>query len=122
MTTVFVSHPSDKLEPYFGAKALAALEAIADVRINPEARELSTPELIDAMDACDVLCARHAGKRWLRASRRRVDHRNARRPRPWHREQHCSPHCNRLGSAAARSTSAARPTRCRTRNSRAIRS
>lgn len=57
MTTVFVSHPSDKLESYFGAKALAALEAIADVRLNPEARELSTSELIDAMDGCDVLIA-----------------------------------------------------------------
>jgi D-3-phosphoglycerate dehydrogenase len=57
MTTVFVSHPSDKLEPYFGAKALAALEAIADVRLNPEARELSMPELIDAIDGCDVLIA-----------------------------------------------------------------
>ena len=57
MTTVFVSHPSDKLEPYFGAKALAALEAVADVRLNPEPRELSTPELIASMDGCDVLIA-----------------------------------------------------------------
>jgi len=57
MTTVFISHPSDKLEPYFGAKALAALESVAEVRLNPQARELGMPELIEALVDCDALIA-----------------------------------------------------------------
>ena len=57
MTTVFVSHPKDKLDQYFGAKATLALQAIAEVRFNPEARDLSTPELISAAQGCDALIA-----------------------------------------------------------------
>ena len=57
MTTVFVTHPQDKLAQYFGPKATKALEAIAEVRFNPEARELSTPELVAAARGCDALIA-----------------------------------------------------------------
>ncbi|SDD60815.1 D-3-phosphoglycerate dehydrogenase [Variovorax sp. CF079] len=57
MTTVFVTHPADKLTQYFGPKATQALEAIAEVRFNPEARELSTPELVAAAQGCDALIA-----------------------------------------------------------------
>ena len=57
MSTVFVSHPRDKLDAYFGAKATAALQAIADVRFNPEPRELSLAELIAAARGCDALIA-----------------------------------------------------------------
>ena len=57
MTTVFVTHPQDKLAQYFGPKATRALEAIAEVRFNPEARELSTPELVAAAQGCDALVA-----------------------------------------------------------------
>ncbi|KLN57293.1 hydroxyacid dehydrogenase [Variovorax paradoxus] len=57
MTTVFVTHPADKLAQYFGPKATQALEAIAEVRLNPEARELSTPELVAAAQGCDALIA-----------------------------------------------------------------
>jgi len=57
MTTVFVTHPSDRFDQYFGAKALQALQAIADVRLNPEARDLSVPELIAAARGCDALIA-----------------------------------------------------------------
>ena len=57
MTTVFVSHPSDKLDQYFGPNATRALQAIAEVRFNPEARDLSTPELIAAAQGCDALIA-----------------------------------------------------------------
>jgi len=56
-TTVFVTHPSDRFDQYFGAKALRALQAIADVRLNPEARDLSVPELIDLARGCDALIA-----------------------------------------------------------------
>ncbi len=57
MTTVFVSHPTDKLDQYFGPNATRALQAIAEVRFNPEARDLSTPELIEAAQGCDALIA-----------------------------------------------------------------
>ena len=45
---VFVSHPSDKLDGYFGAEAAAALAAFAEVRTNPEPRELATAALAAA--------------------------------------------------------------------------
>ena len=57
MTIVFVSHPTDKLEQYFGPNATRALQAIAEVRFNPEARDLSTPELIAAAHGCEALIA-----------------------------------------------------------------
>ncbi|MEO5843888.1 MAG: NAD(P)-dependent oxidoreductase [Caldimonas sp.] len=57
MSTVFVSHPRDRLDMYFGAKAMRALEAIADVRLNVEARELTLAELVAAADGADALIA-----------------------------------------------------------------
>lgn len=58
MTTVLVTHPQDKLDQYFGPRAVAALQAIADeVRFNPTPRDLSTPELIAAARGCDALIA-----------------------------------------------------------------
>jgi D-3-phosphoglycerate dehydrogenase len=57
MRTVFVSHPADRLDTYFGPNALRALEAVARVRLNPEPRELSTAELADAAAGCDALIA-----------------------------------------------------------------
>ncbi|CAN5608859.1 hydroxyacid dehydrogenase [soil metagenome] len=57
MTSVFISHPSDKLGQYFGDKAAAALQAFADVSYNTEARELSTQELIQAAHGADVIIA-----------------------------------------------------------------
>lgn len=56
-TRVFVSHPADMLEHYFGAPALRALRGIAEVRLNPEARELDTAELVAAASGCDALIA-----------------------------------------------------------------
>ncbi|MDB5861662.1 MAG: putative D-3-phosphoglycerate dehydrogenase [Ramlibacter sp.] len=57
MTTVFVTHPSHRLDQYFGARALAALRGIAEVRLNPEARELATGELVAAAADCDAMIA-----------------------------------------------------------------
>lgn len=57
MTTVFVTHPSDRLAQYFGPRALRALGAIAEVRLNPEPRELDTGELVATADGCDALIA-----------------------------------------------------------------
>jgi D-3-phosphoglycerate dehydrogenase len=57
MNTVFVSHPQNMLDRYFGEKALAALRAFSDVKLNPEYRELDTAELIAAADGCDAIIA-----------------------------------------------------------------
>ena len=57
MTTVFVSHPADKVDTYFGAKAAQALHAIADVRFNPHARDLAGDQLIAALQGCEALIA-----------------------------------------------------------------
>jgi D-3-phosphoglycerate dehydrogenase / 2-oxoglutarate reductase len=57
MVTVFVSHPPDKLDTYFGAKATQALGAIAEVRFNDAPGELSLPALVAAARGCDALIA-----------------------------------------------------------------
>ena len=57
MTTVFVSHPQSKLAHYFGARATAALQAIADVRFNPGDTDLSSQELATLAQDCDVIIA-----------------------------------------------------------------
>ncbi|WP_244829841.1 hydroxyacid dehydrogenase [Caballeronia sp. TF1N1] len=55
MNKVFVSHPRHMLEHYFGARASAALDAIADATYNTEDRELTTAELIAAARDADVI-------------------------------------------------------------------
>ncbi|MBN3723639.1 hydroxyacid dehydrogenase [Burkholderia sp. Ac-20379] len=55
MNKVFVSHPRRMLDHYFGARATAALRAIAEVRFNDEDRELSTAELAAAARDADVI-------------------------------------------------------------------
>lgn len=57
MTVVFVTHPSHRLDQYFGPRALTALRGIAQVRLNPLARELDTGELVAAAAGCDALIA-----------------------------------------------------------------
>lgn len=57
MNTVFVSHPGNMLERYFGDKALAELRAFAQVKLNTERRELATGELAAAARGCDVVIA-----------------------------------------------------------------
>ncbi|MBA2962061.1 MULTISPECIES: NAD(P)-dependent oxidoreductase [Ramlibacter] len=57
MNVVFVSHPADRLEQYFGPRAVRALHAIAEVRYNANARELGTQELVDAARDCDAIIA-----------------------------------------------------------------
>ncbi len=57
MPTVFLSHPSDKLDHYFGARATGALGALAEIRFNREPRELSTAELVVAARGCEYLIA-----------------------------------------------------------------
>lgn len=57
MITVFVTHPTDKLAQYFGPRATEALQAMARVRFNLHARDLSPAELIEAAQGCDALIA-----------------------------------------------------------------
>lgn len=57
MMRVFVTHPTDKLDQYFGPNATRALQAIAEVRFNAEAHELPTPALVAAAQGCDALIA-----------------------------------------------------------------
>ncbi len=55
---VFVTHNPEDLDAYFG-RALPQLKAIpgVDVMLNPEDRDLTTPELIDAAAGCQVIIA-----------------------------------------------------------------
>ncbi len=55
MPRIFLTHPPAALEQYYGAKALAALRAVAEVRINPLARELTVEELADAAKDCALV-------------------------------------------------------------------
>ena len=58
MVTVFVSHPPDKLDTYFGAKATAgAARRSPTIRFNDAPGELSLPELVAAARGCDALIA-----------------------------------------------------------------
>ena len=57
MTTVFLSHPTDKLAHYFGERAIAALKAVAEVRFNPGDMALSSPELAAFAHDCDIIIA-----------------------------------------------------------------
>ena len=57
MVQVFLSHPPDKIETYFGAKAMQALQEIAEVRVSRDAGGLSTAALVEAARGCDALIA-----------------------------------------------------------------
>jgi len=54
---VLVTHPRERLATYFGEQALANLQGLARVKLNPDANDWSTPELIEAAQGCDVLIA-----------------------------------------------------------------
>jgi len=58
--TVLITHSPSALATYFGARALAALEALAQVRRNPEERPMSPAELIAAAEDCDFIVADRA--------------------------------------------------------------
>ncbi|WP_218508582.1 NAD(P)-dependent oxidoreductase [Variovorax sp. dw_308] len=55
MTTVFVSHSPGQLAQYYGDRATAALQAIADVRFNPGDAALSSAGLAALAQDCDVI-------------------------------------------------------------------
>jgi len=55
VTTILLTHPPQVREYYYSDQALAALEALGDVRRNPLGRELRTPELIEAARGCEII-------------------------------------------------------------------
>ncbi|HEY6720362.1 MAG TPA: NAD(P)-dependent oxidoreductase [Burkholderiales bacterium] len=55
MARIFLTHPPEALANYYGERALAGLKAMAEVRLNPAARELSTRELIEAARGCELI-------------------------------------------------------------------
>ena len=52
LPTVLVTHPGERLQTYFGEQALANLKQVVCVKLNPDAHDWSTAEL---MDACQGL-------------------------------------------------------------------
>ncbi len=57
LPTVLVTHPRERLQTYFGEQALARLHQVASVKLNPDAHDWSTAELIEQAQGCDVLIA-----------------------------------------------------------------
>lgn len=57
MIKVYVTHPRNKLDHYFGARATAAILAVANVQFNSDDRELDPLELIAAAKDHDFIIA-----------------------------------------------------------------
>lgn len=55
MPHIFLTHPAEARQLYYGDKALAGLRALGEVRLNETGRELSTAELIEAARDCDLI-------------------------------------------------------------------
>jgi D-3-phosphoglycerate dehydrogenase len=55
MTKVFLSHPPSKLAQYYGPRATAALQAIADVAFNPHEADIGTEGLAGLAHDADII-------------------------------------------------------------------
>jgi D-3-phosphoglycerate dehydrogenase len=55
MARIFLTHPEDALANYYGARSLAALRAVGEVRLNTAGRELTTRELAAAARGCELI-------------------------------------------------------------------
>lgn len=55
MPCIFLTHPPLALQNYYGERALAALRAVAPVRLNPVERELEMAELAGHARGCEVI-------------------------------------------------------------------
>jgi D-3-phosphoglycerate dehydrogenase len=55
MTAIFLTHDPAALGNYYGETALAALRALAEVRLNPKGRLLTTDELIEAARGAEII-------------------------------------------------------------------
>ena len=56
---VFVTHPPEDLEAYYG-RALPALDRLVEVIRNPTDRDMTTAELVSAAARCDVIVSHRA--------------------------------------------------------------
>jgi len=55
MPRIYLTHTPQELETYYGDKALAGLQALAEVRFNPLGRDLTTVELANAAEGCEII-------------------------------------------------------------------
>ncbi|HEY7945064.1 MAG: NAD(P)-dependent oxidoreductase [Burkholderiales bacterium] len=55
MARIFLTHSPDMLANYYGPRAVAALEKLGDLRINPTGRVLTTPALVAASRGCEII-------------------------------------------------------------------
>jgi D-3-phosphoglycerate dehydrogenase len=55
MAKIFLTHPPEALQNYYGDKAVAGLKALGELRMNSAGRELSTRELIEAARGCELI-------------------------------------------------------------------
>jgi D-3-phosphoglycerate dehydrogenase len=55
MARIFLTHPAEARANYYGDRAVAGLQALAEVRFNTAGRELSTPELAEAARGCEII-------------------------------------------------------------------
>jgi D-3-phosphoglycerate dehydrogenase / 2-oxoglutarate reductase len=55
MTRVFLTHPTSRRAQYYGARATAALQAIADVKFNPGDTDLSSDEVAALAKDCEII-------------------------------------------------------------------
>ncbi|HEX6978971.1 MAG TPA: NAD(P)-dependent oxidoreductase, partial [Alphaproteobacteria bacterium] len=52
---IFLTHPPEALRNYYGKRALAQLEVVGKVVVNPLGRVLSAHELVDAAQGCQII-------------------------------------------------------------------
>ena len=57
MIRIFLNHTPDMRANYYGSRALARLQSLADVRLNEQTAPLTTEQLIDAAQACQIIIA-----------------------------------------------------------------
>lgn len=55
MARIFLTHGAEMLAKYYGARAVAALEALGEVRVNPTGEALSTAALVEHARGCDII-------------------------------------------------------------------
>lgn len=55
MAKILLTHPPQALTNYYGARAVAGLAALGEVRFNTADRELGVDELVRAAQGCDVI-------------------------------------------------------------------
>lgn len=51
---ILLTHAPDALANYYGARALAGLRELAEVRLNPSQAEWSVQSLAQAEQGCDI--------------------------------------------------------------------